>query len=329
LAPVPTGALNPPPLSLGPVSEARTTLQLPRTLKGRLDILACPSCGGALEAGRASLVCAHCRTDYPVENGKIYFTRPPAHGTAASDIKHWLRLALGSRYNRVVRTVGPGFPVNKWKLLTENIDPTRNLVVDLGSGTERIHPDLITLDLFDYPEVDIVCDLRALPFREGSLDAFMTTSVLEHIDDVPALVDRILACTRDGGIGIHSFPFLFPFHESPYDFVRYTHMGAEVLFKKWKIRRLFNAAGPITVFNTMIIEFLSSLLSMGSGRAKEAIYLGLSLCLFPLKYLDLFFVNRPRFLSISAVLCVVAEKPSADVARTTSRSVPETYKIPQ
>ncbi len=87
-------------------------------------------------------------------------------------------------------------------------------------------------------------------------------------------------------------------------------MGAAALFKKWKVRRLFNAAGPVTIFNTVMAELVSSLLSFGNGSVKEAIHLGVGALLFPFKYFDLLFVDRERFLSISAILCAVVERPA-------------------
>ena len=230
------------------------------------------------------------------------------HETEAGGIKDWLRRRLGRQYNRAVLLFGPGFPRNKRKILLEHVDPHACVVVDLGSGTERVHPNVITLDLYDYPEVDIVCDLECLPFGLEKIDAFITASVLEHIEDVPSLVEKMFVSTRIGGVGIHSFPFLFPFHEAPRDFVRFTHMGAASLFKKWKVRRLFNSAGPVTLLNTIIAEFFSTLLSFGNGRVKEALYLGACAALFPFKYLDFLFINRPRFLSVSAILCIVVER---------------------
>jgi hypothetical protein len=284
-------------------------LNVPRTLRGRLHILACPVCSGSLEEGDDALTCITCQEHYPVRGGKIYFASPPPHKTQASDFKHRLRQLLGARYKAAVRFFGPGFPWSAKKLLLENADPTVMAVVDLGSGTERLHVDVITLDLFDYPEVDIVCDLQTLPFGVGKVDAFITTSVIEHIEDAAGLVDKLFERTRAGGIGIHSFPFLFPYHEAPGDFARFTHMGARALFKKWNVRRLFNCAGPVTLLNTSAVEFFSSLLSFGNNRVKEVIYLGFCALVFPFKYLDVLFINRPRFLSTSAVLCIVIDKP--------------------
>jgi hypothetical protein len=283
-------------------------LNLPRNLKDRLDILACPKCHQNLEKTLDSLICIGCGEIFAVKNGKIYFSAVPAHETQSGDVKHWLRGVFGSYYKSAVWLFGPGLSRNARRLLLENIDPTTCSVIDLGSGVERIHPDVITFDLFDYPEVDIVCNLDALPFGIGKVDAFVTSSVLEHVEDVPALIEMMHSCTKTDGIGIHSFPFLFPFHEAPYDFVRYTHMGAMSLFKKWKIQRLFNSAGPVTLINTMLAEFISTLFSFGNGKIKEILHLMVSMLIFPFKFIDLLFVNRPRFMPVSAILCIVVKK---------------------
>jgi SAM-dependent methyltransferase len=289
--------------------ERPNILELPVSLRGRVDILACPGCRGRLTGFDGALACLKCGRRYPVKNHKIYFMEPPAYTTAASNLKHRLRGMLGSHYKRAVRLFGPGLPRNAKKLLLQYIDPRENCVVDLGAGVERIHPNVLTVDLFDYPEVDIICDLRTLPFADENVDAFLTSSVLEHIENGSALVDDMYRCTRAGGVGIHSVPFLFPFHEAPYDFVRYTHVGLRSLFGNWQVLRLYNAAGPITLANTVAVEFFSTLLSFRINRLKEFLYLFLGFIASPLKLLDIIFINRDSFLSVSAILCIVVKKP--------------------
>lgn len=61
-------------------------------------------------------------------------------------------------------------------------DPATAVVVDLGADTQRIHPDVITLDLFDYDEVDIVCSLDRRPFK-----AALVSSSSPHLESHSAL----------------------------------------------------------------------------------------------------------------------------------------------
>jgi SAM-dependent methyltransferase len=168
---------------------------------------------------------------------------------------------------------------------------------------------MICIDLFDYDAVDVVCDLAALPFKPCSVDAFVSRSVLEHLPDPEKVVRGFYQCTRPGGMGLHLIPFLFPFHASPCDFHRYTHKGQEILFKDWNIVRQTNATGPVTLGLITGIELLSILFSFGSEKLKPYVYLLLCGLLFPLKYLDVFFVGRKSFLTLAPTIVLVLRKP--------------------
>lgn len=73
-----------------------------------------------------------------------------------------------------------------------------------------------------------------LPFAEGSYDHAAAFEVLEHHPE-PAMALRELArVVRPGGHVYLSWPFIFPLHEEPHDYFRYTHHC---------LRRLADAAG--------------------------------------------------------------------------------------
>jgi SAM-dependent methyltransferase len=287
---------------------------LPSRLVGRLGILECIKCSGSLSHQGDALVCERCKSDFPVRGGKVYFDLPPAHETAAAGLKERLKKLLGRRYNLLVDIVAPIFPFNARKAVVEYVDPAKNVVVDLGAGARRIHPDIITLDLFDYDTVDIVCGLDRLPFAPGSIDGFVSLSVIEHLADPFALVESLHRASRSGAIGIHHVPFLYHFHESPRDFTRFTHMGLSLLFKKWKTVRVFNTSGPVSLMMLLGIEITSSLAAFGNNRVKELFYLALCGLTFPLKILDWPFRDRASVFSYAPSFCIVVEKkgPSAE-----------------
>jgi len=58
---------------------------------------------------------------------------------------------------------------------------------------------VIGVDLFDYDAADVVCDLAALPFADGSIDACVSRSVLEHVPDPPTVMEQCHRVTRSGG----------------------------------------------------------------------------------------------------------------------------------
>lgn len=70
-----------------------------------------------------------------------------------------------------------------------------------------------------------------LPFEDASVDGVMCTEVLEHATDFGGLVEEIARVMRPGASAIVSSPFVWPEHEQPYDFRRFTSIGLELLFR--------------------------------------------------------------------------------------------------
>ena len=194
--------------------------------------------------------------------------------------------------------------------MKRHVNPAEAFVVDAGSGNHRLHPDIISIDMFDYEAVDVVCTLDALPFRDGAVDAFVSRSVFEHVPDPAVVLREFQRCTRPGGFGVHMIPFLFPYHASPSDFHRYTHEGHDVLFRGWHTIERTNPSGPVTVALAHTIEALATMLSFNVTRVKSIVYLMLCGLLFPIKFLDAPFVNRRAFLGSAASILSVIRKPS-------------------
>lgn len=285
-------------------------VSLPPRLERAKSALACPACGGDLDFGSTEAGCTGCSKRYAIRNGKIYFVPVPDRRDELDSLKGALKRMLGRRYYSVgVHVFAPTYPFNYARRVRRHLDPARHIVVDAGCGNNRFDEDVIGLDVFDYPEVDLVCDLKALPFRVESVDAFVSRSVLEHVPDPWGVVREFHRCTRAGGFGVHALPFLFPFHASPGDFYRFTDRGARELFAGWRVVEQENLTGPVTLALLVGIEFASSLLAGPRPRLKAWLYLALCGVLFPLKYLDFPFVGRKRFASLAPTLVTVVRKP--------------------
>jgi SAM-dependent methyltransferase len=283
---------------------------IPPKLRRLEHRLACPEDGAALAFSEAAADCGRCGRSYPIRDGRIYFTTPLRADDALDSIKERAKRRFGSTYYRVLRPLlAPAYPFDYRGYVLRHVDPEREVVVDLGSGNHRMHPAVFALDGMDYPHIDIVCDMRRLPFRPGAIDAFASSSVLEHVfavEDVLAQIDR---ATRTGGHSIHIIPFMYPFHASPDDFQRFTHIGAARMLRGWRIERQVAAAGPFTLFNAVAAELVAAILSLGSQRAKAPLYLLASTLLAPLKFLDWPFVGRRALLAICPVILTHLVKP--------------------
>jgi SAM-dependent methyltransferase len=79
---------------------------------------------------------------------------------------------------------------------------------------------------------DIIASLDRLPVADGSFDAVLCTQVLEHVDDPHRTLIELCRVLRPGGrLGLTA-PLVWPLHEQPFDFFRFTPYGIEALLRR-------------------------------------------------------------------------------------------------
>lgn len=115
------------------------------------------------------------------------------------------------------------------------------VIISVGSGGEI--KDILTkkdvrfkeIDIDKKRKPDIVCSVEDMHmFKTGSVDVFFCMEVLEHVKDPFKAVQEMLRVLRPGGIIVGSTPFLFPLHDEPHDYYRYTRYGLQHLFRECK-----------------------------------------------------------------------------------------------
>ena len=93
-------------------------------------------------------------------------------------------------------------------------------------------------------------------------------------------------------------PFIFPFHEYPADYQRYTASGLRQIAAGFEEVELCILTGPTSALLVFIREYLRLLVPGGNSRITRTLLNGVSGWLvFPLKYLDRF-LTASRKLSI-------------------------------
>ena len=142
-------------------------------------LLRCPDTGGPMVFNEGALASgANPARRYPVLNGHIYLGGGEAgswttHPTSAISLSHY--------GHELLRTAsGP--------------------ILMLGAGLTDTYPNVIQLDLFDYPSIDIVTGGGDLPFQDGVLSGVICENVIEHVPNPFSLIKEIQRVLRPGGL---------------------------------------------------------------------------------------------------------------------------------
>jgi len=98
----------------------------------------------------------------------------------------------------------------------------RYVAVDLGVGDAS----------WDYSGLDVVADLAALPFRNGSFEACVNIVTLEHVKDPAQVLRELARVLQPGGRLLLIVPQDWEVHQSPNDYFRYTRHGIRYLLEQ-------------------------------------------------------------------------------------------------
>ena len=178
-------------------------------------------------------------------------------------------------------------------------------ILDLGSGTDRRAPNVITLEIEANSNVDIVGDGHQLPFHDNVFDAIINEAVLEHVLEPKQIVDEIYRVLKPGGYVCAAVPFLQGFHASPHDYQRYTVPGFNHLFSAFIKIESGACAGPTASLHWIFREYVGLMLSFGNLLAAKIISLIIGWLTFPIILIDyILMINKHSHILASAVYFV-------------------------
>lgn len=122
--------------------------------------------------------------------------------------------------------------------------------------------------------IDVFASIDNLPFNDEEFDTVLSTNVLEHVANSEMAFYELCRVLKEEGYLILSLPFLYPVHEEPFDFYRFTANGIKHILEK-------NGMEIVHMF------------SWGSIGMMLLVYLNLFLCKFikisPINMLACFF----------------------------------------
>lgn len=96
----------------------------------------------------------------------------------------------------------------------------------LPHGSDYIGLDyLVTGKLMYGARPDIFADASQLPLADGSVDTVVILEVMEHLRQPREALQEIARVLRPNGRLLLSMPFLYPIHDAPHDYQRWTTHG--------------------------------------------------------------------------------------------------------
>lgn len=129
-------------------------------------------------------------------------------------------------------------------------------VLDLACGVMPYKEYLLSDKVEDYIGIDLEPteyhhDVKPdfywngidIPLENSSVDFVLATEFLEHYFDTAAILKEIKRVLKPGGVFFFTVPGIWPLHEAPYDYHRFTPFALEEHFKKskfslWEIKPL-------------------------------------------------------------------------------------------
>lgn len=123
------------------------------------------------------------------------------------------------------------------RILPSSLAQATGRILDIGSADRwiegRLSRDASYIAL-DYPPTGreiyhgrptVFGDGARLPFTDDCFDGVVCFEVLEHVRDPGCVMNEIRRVLRSGGRAWISMPFIYPLHDAPHDFQRFTAYG--------------------------------------------------------------------------------------------------------
>lgn len=118
----------------------------------------------------------------------------------------------------------------------------------VGQGIRALydHPRLriAAFDIRHSPNVQFIADAHSIPLHDGSVDAVVIQTALEHALDPQQVVDEIWRVLKPRGLVYAETPFLQHAHGGGHDFTRFTESRHRLLFRRFELIDSGVSGGP-------------------------------------------------------------------------------------
>jgi SAM-dependent methyltransferase len=281
------------------------------------DILVCRQCDCTFTAENAVIACGKCGRSYPLADGMFDFLNTSMDHLKLPEAGD-LRFQMEQMYNnsltaKIIKTVSgivscDYVPFGQLVRFIKKIKDD-SVFVEFGSGNRRLRNNCINVDLFPFPNVDILADINSTPFGDNTVDFAVIDAVLEHVPEPHSVVNELHRILKPGGEVFCVVPFIHQYHGYPRNYFNISSDGIEYLFKNFKTCRIETYRGPSSALISLFAEYAALAFSGGKKNFLYAAFRGGALLpMFMLKYLDRFWSPAGPAMRISNALCAVVTK---------------------
>lgn len=275
------------------------------------NIIECPFCHSEINWLDNNILCSHCSSNFSIKAGVPIFYIADIQETADCRFQAaqmFDNTLVGKIYNRGRKFISSEFmPKNQ---ITEFMNRTKtgDVIIEIGSGNRRLRDDVLNLDIFPFPNVDIVADAARSPFKDEIADFIIIDTVLEHVPEPHIIVKETLRILKPGGECICIVPFVFPYHGYPAHYYNFSKDGLKFLFKDFSESKIEMNMGPTSGMINLFSEYFAQAISGNNKFIYTVIKGAILIPTFFLKYLDIFWKPNGRGINIASHLCVLAKK---------------------
>ncbi len=150
--------------------------------------------------------------------------------------------------------------------LREALSHLRGRVLDIGCADRRLAgwlPAGCSYIGLDYPSTatsmyhtrpDVFGDARVLPFPDGGIHGAIIKDVLEHVPGPETALAELGRVMEPGATLVLWMPFIYPIHDAPYDFQRYTEHGHREYLARYgfEVTQLQPVLSPVETASLML-----------------------------------------------------------------------------
>ena len=81
-------------------------------------------------------------------------------------------------------------------------------------------------------QIDVFYDGKNIPFGNDHFDSILCSEVFEHVFNLPDILNELNRVLKPGGKMLVTCPFVWPEHEVPHDFARYSRFALKSLLEQ-------------------------------------------------------------------------------------------------